>query len=72
MQWGPQGFYIDYGTINFKYEKDLRFNITPKITVNNPAHNHKISLSIPNVNNNETRPKTKFFSLLIYAGYPMQ
>ena len=21
---------------------------------------------------NETRPKTKFFSLMIYAGYPMQ
>ena len=23
-------------------------------------------------NERETRPKTKFFSLLIYAGYPMQ
>ena len=23
-------------------------------------------------NHNESRPKTKFFSLLIYAGYPMQ
>ena len=22
--------------------------------------------------NNETRPKSKFFSLLIYAGYPIQ
>ena len=24
------------------------------------------------VSSNESRPKTKFFSLLIYAGYPMQ
>lgn len=30
------------------------------------SNKHSIS------SNNETRPKTKFFSLLIYAGYPMQ
>ena len=24
-----------------------------------------------NISNNESRPKTKFFSLLIYAGYPI-
>lgn len=29
-------------------------------------------ISLSNLSSYESRPKTKFFSLMIYAGYPMQ
>ena len=35
-------------------------------------YNFKYKLNGMPTSSNETRPKTKFFSLMIYAGYPMQ
>ena len=38
-----------------------------------PSHNHTVNITTKNSSNNsnsETRVKSKFFSLLIYAGYP--
>ena len=58
------------GKVDFVYYTNS-FNIS----ILDPSHNHTINITTKNSSNNsnnETRVRSKFFSLLIYAGYPMQ
>ena len=45
-----------------------------KTSISDPTHNHTVTITTKNSSNNsnqETRVRSKFFSLLIYAGYPI-
>ena len=65
------GLYTTSGIIQVSNRNGAEMINTGNSDFWNDSRKLIISLSYGN-SNQETRPKTKFFSLLIYAGYPMQ
>ena len=62
----PNGTY----NIGINFTTFINKSFTTNITDN--KHTHTINLKNKTNNSREVRPKSKFFNLLIYAGYPMQ